>query len=271
MKRRGFTLIELLVVIAIIAILAAILFPVFANAKERGRQARCCSNLKQLTMSFFGYADDHNGRLPIGSRRLFEWHGVSDPVEWTGTTWLLSGTPPVPIDVRKGSLFPYVRNVEVYQCPTDKSLPTWFLVSGVWTKIKGPPSPTPGFGLSYSLNGHLGYRLIGPTMSSLPTTIKLQTATAGRASKMMFLMHETRGAEGKAGINDGYLEWPADTNDKIHYEGTDCSFADGHVKWLSNDQMAKIQKLGYASPWARNGYYYWKINNGAAPDPNYTD
>ncbi len=64
-RKRGFTLIELLVVIAIIAILAAILFPVFANAKERARQAKCLNNLKQLTVAFQAYVDDNNGYTPL--------------------------------------------------------------------------------------------------------------------------------------------------------------------------------------------------------------
>lgn len=64
MKRKGFTLIELLVVIAIIAILAAILFPVFARAREKARQATCTSNLKQLGLAFVQYAQDYDGILP---------------------------------------------------------------------------------------------------------------------------------------------------------------------------------------------------------------
>lgn len=67
MNRRtaGFTLIELLVVIAIIAILAAILFPVFARAREKARQASCQSNLKQIAMAVIQYCDDHDGMGPI--------------------------------------------------------------------------------------------------------------------------------------------------------------------------------------------------------------
>ena len=63
--RRGFTLIELLVVIAIIAILAAILFPVFARAREKARQSSCLSNVKQLTLGILMYADDYDEKFPV--------------------------------------------------------------------------------------------------------------------------------------------------------------------------------------------------------------
>ena len=64
LKRRGFTLIELLVVIAIIAILAAILFPVFAKAREKARQTSCLSNLKQIGLATLQYVQDYGGRMP---------------------------------------------------------------------------------------------------------------------------------------------------------------------------------------------------------------
>ena len=69
MKKTGFTLIELLVVIAIIAILAAILFPVFAKAREKARQTSCLSNLKQMQLAQMMYADDYDEVLP-GSRGI---------------------------------------------------------------------------------------------------------------------------------------------------------------------------------------------------------
>ncbi len=130
MKRRGFTLIELLVVIAIIAILAAILFPVFIQAKERGRQATCCSNLKQISQAMFNYCDDHNGLLPVSQRRQMINAGwpAAGVVEWTGSRWSAYSTAPAPCNVKEGSLYRggYLRNVGVFNCPSDRDSPSWY-------------------------------------------------------------------------------------------------------------------------------------------------
>lgn len=242
-RRSGFTLIELLVVIAIIAILAAILFPVFTSAKEKGRQGSCCANLRQLSMAFLTYTDDHNGMMPLGSRRIFYWSGVSDPKEWTGTTW--TDTDPIPaIDVSKGSLWPYVHNKGVYECPSDRGM------QAVYTTHK-----VKNFGLSYSLNWTLGVM----DWSCKPAkTVKLQTAVAGRSGRVLMLIHEYRGTLEYANINDGYYSWypggGGDAYAQIHWEGTTCSYADGHVRWISNNQLLIDTGVagGKLSDWYRN-------------------
>ena len=94
--RKGFTLIELLVVIAIIAILAAILFPVFAKAREKARQTSCLSNLKQIALGTLMYAQDYDERLPHhwvdipGDRQLYWWERIQ----------------------------PYIKNYQLYACPS---------------------------------------------------------------------------------------------------------------------------------------------------------
>lgn len=93
-RRRGFTLIELLVVIAIIAILAAILFPVFGVAKERARISACASNLRQLGMAAAMYSQDHDERLPLGT------------------------TPHNPQLRMLGAMQPYVKNRGIFYCPS---------------------------------------------------------------------------------------------------------------------------------------------------------
>ena len=103
-KRRGFTLIELLVVIAIIAILAAILFPVFARAREKARQTSCLSNLKQLGLGLQMYAQDYDGMIfancacpgpPLVSRYQHEGNAVA-----------------------LSYVYPYVKNDQIYHCPS---------------------------------------------------------------------------------------------------------------------------------------------------------
>ena len=94
MRTKGFTLIELLVVIAIIAILAAILFPVFAKAREKARQTACLSNLRQLATGMLMYIEDWNGTFPLG-----RFKGKS--ILWASM------------------IFPYVKNEEIYACPAN--------------------------------------------------------------------------------------------------------------------------------------------------------
>lgn len=83
-RRAAFTLIELLVVIAIIAVLAAILFPVFAQAREKARQTTCASNLRNLGMAVLMYAQDYDEQLPLAAYAtsdadFFTWHALTDP------------------------------------------------------------------------------------------------------------------------------------------------------------------------------------------------
>ena len=99
MKRRGFTLIELLVVIAIIAILAAILFPVFAKAREKARQSSCSANLKQIGLSVLQYVQDYDERFP--------------PL-YTVTTGISGGYMHTPELV-----YPYVKNAQLFTCPSE--------------------------------------------------------------------------------------------------------------------------------------------------------
>lgn len=93
--REAFTLIELLVVIAILAVLAAILFPVFSRAREKGRQASCMSNLKQLGAALTMYTDDHDGTYTRGQFWPFD----------DSHTWI-------------DAVGPYVKNRAVFVCPT---------------------------------------------------------------------------------------------------------------------------------------------------------
>ena len=105
-RARGFTLIELLVVIAIIAILAAILFPVFAKAREKARQTACMSNYRQIALAVFMYMEDHDGRFAdlsggyewyrplqsyVHNDQIFKCPSLSDATGNQQTDYLISG------------------------------------------------------------------------------------------------------------------------------------------------------------------------------------
>jgi prepilin-type N-terminal cleavage/methylation domain-containing protein/prepilin-type processing-associated H-X9-DG protein len=99
MHKGGFTLIELLVVIAIIAILAAILFPVFAKAREKARQSSCLSNLRQIGTSILAYAQDYD--------EMFPWHCrfISGVADGEATGW-------------QAQILPYSKNSQIFMCPS---------------------------------------------------------------------------------------------------------------------------------------------------------
>ena len=111
MRKQGFTLIELLVVIAIIAILAAILFPVFARAREKARQASCSSNLKQLALGFQMYAQDYDESLPYSGCT------VDSLGSWI---YMTAAAPNQTYNVTLGGIYPYIKNRQIFICPSVK-------------------------------------------------------------------------------------------------------------------------------------------------------
>ncbi len=115
-RKSGFTLIELLVVIAIIAILAAILFPVFSRAREKARQASCLSNIKQMVLAGLMYAQDYDELLANG-------HIGNNPADLRVVLWF---------DI----IQPYVKNTQILSCPSFKM------------KLADANTPFPGYGLN---------------------------------------------------------------------------------------------------------------------------
>jgi len=120
-KRSGFTLIELLVVIAIIAILAAILFPVFAKVREKARQTACLSNEKQIGLAILQYSQDYDEKMPSGAPGDVDAAIASG--RGAGSGWA-------------GGVSPYIKSIGVFHCPDDPTVAsgttsgfTWYAVS----------------------------------------------------------------------------------------------------------------------------------------------
>jgi prepilin-type N-terminal cleavage/methylation domain-containing protein/prepilin-type processing-associated H-X9-DG protein len=138
MNRRAFTLIELLVVIAIIAILAAILFPVFAQAKEAAKKTQCLSNLKQIGLSLNMYINDYEDTFP---NRRFEPFGTVADANYDQYSW-------------RSVIQPYAKNTQIVECPSnpDRDTKSWdpeFKVSyaGNFTAVAGLTPYDKGSGL----------------------------------------------------------------------------------------------------------------------------
>ena len=181
--KRGFTLIELLVVIAIIAILAAILFPVFARAREKARQSSCLSNVKQLMLGVLMYVQDYDERLIPGAG------------------WLNPDTPPYRYwhDV----LTPYLKNTQILTCPSETT--------------------TIGYGWNYEEFGYYigahgtGWATALAEIDKPAETILIGDNADGSNSpylyKSILANHPTRHNEGgNMGLCDGHAKWYKATN-----------------------------------------------------------
>jgi len=224
MKKQGFTLIELLVVIAIIAILAAILFPVFAKVREKARQISCASNEKQWGLAFMQYAQDNDEKLPDGIEQNC----------YTG--WA-------------GQLYPYVKSVAMGKCPDDStagqaisyamnfnlanvvvagstltaqnapaSTVLMFEVTGVSSDIQDNPELGNSIG-QFSATGN-GYPLNGSPVFDAP-------GCSNRASGEKFATGMMPGIQ-----SADYTSIPR------HTEGSNFLAADGHVKYLKPTQVS---------------------------------
>lgn len=198
--KKAFTLIELLVVIAIIAILAAILFPVFGRARENARRSSCSSNLKQIALGLAQYTQDYDEKLP-------STYMIINSAEY----WY------------PDLIQPYVKSYQLFDCPSTAT-------KSFYTTSRPPGAPP--LPIAYGTNGietdtegyatgHVMNETPGSSLASIADT----TTTIMLADTTAFMMRYY------AHIDVNNANPPAVLH-KRHLEGSNFAFVDGHVKWL---------------------------------------
>jgi len=206
MKRSGFTLIELLVVIAIIAILAAILFPVFAKAREKARQSSCLSNIKQVSLAVIQYVQDYDERFPADS------FAATPAYYW-------------PLAVSA-----YMKSAQIMICPSRSSSPNtqdYYIVGTGYPTTGSMWGAYPQYGMSTGIQG-----------------IALGTVNAAADCVMLgeSNWYTYTGATGETDYRNGCsrVSMPnyttfAGNYTYCHNNGRNISFVDGHAKWFSRN------------------------------------
>ena len=255
--RKGFTLIELLVVIAIIAILAAILFPVFAQAREKARSTSCLSNFKQLGTAFTMYLQDYDEMVLPRYNACPETGPAATPdasTLWTGT------------------IQPYIKNKQIFVCPSS----TQSVYGDTWNTRSAVSS-----GYNQTISGWYYDIGDGCGQSILPSLPSIQYP-----SKNVMFADSVPGALadgyrgylfGNTALNIPYTSSSAGSIGARHTDGTNLTFFDGHAKWAKGTSVlwhpdaviiCKDPTL-YLNPWmdVNDAHYKFNISDTCIPDP----
>ena len=208
--RSGFTLIELLVVIAIIAILAAILFPVFARAREKARQTSCLSNVKELSLGIAMYTQDYDETLPYAA--LWEpYNNGAGPLHW----W-------------EDMIFPYTKNQQIYLCPSGTPF-------GIWYPMANCAAFSPAVSDYDTCDWLMGQKIaqLQAPAQTLQIFDAQSTCEIWGAGGTDLSAADQAWVVAKTGCSNGEGPGPYVSNN-AHNGGFNTSFMDGHAKWLKN-------------------------------------
>jgi prepilin-type N-terminal cleavage/methylation domain-containing protein/prepilin-type processing-associated H-X9-DG protein len=233
-RRNGFTLIELLVVIAIISLLAAILFPVFARARENARRASCQSNLKQIALGVKQYTQDYDERYPI------YWSDADGLLNSSTHAIYFNATTTSDDTVDKGwteMIQPYVKSTQIFQCPSEKYRSRaaqglkgngeyfsdyWYYVyfSNTSAGVVGRPLSSVTYPAMTVMIGEGGSKVSGTSAFSL---LNGADSSGGNTTPNTAI------------INVGELQ--------RHLDGSNFLFADGHVKWFKGESGTTTSQI----------------------------
>jgi len=256
-------LIELLVVIAIIAILAALLLPALSRSREQGQRVACINNIRQLTLTWILYADDHGGRLVPNN---WVYYAASETQATNGVSWAPGVTrfDANPDNLKQGLLWPYNKSPGIYRCPSDKS--TIETLDG----RKLVPLRT----RSYNMNGHLNcdFNDLDPFN---PNLVNYADIVAPKPVEQFVFIepHPDTVLDGHFGVFPRSLpnvlrNWWLDVPATRHRQGGVLSFADGHAErgqwaapktytrsWVppsSTADLSDLRRLQRATPAGKN-------------------
>lgn len=270
-ERRGFTLIELLVVIAIIAILAAILFPVFAQAREKARAIACLSNTKQLGLAFLMYVQDYDEQYPLGFSRDPNGTWNTGAYIATPNTWVPNDT--LDAAVWSNSVQPYIKNLQMYQCPDGASTE---VSTGAYSSALGARAQ-----MTYAFNGLLstlseaGVNAVAVTPLIWEGAGKVAIDGYAITSPTLYCPNPNAGctysAPGGTCSGNGGSSYVVDLNGSSFFLGTawvhnnhgmNFAYCDGHAKYvILGGTTSSTPGSGAANSYLSDPFKYYD-NNG---------